>query len=156
MRMLPYRTSQNVIDGVVITLVDIDRVKRAEGLAASRVFAQTIVETVREPLLVLDSNLLVSKANRSFFRVFRLEGNEVEKRSVFEIGGGILGFSRLREVLREIVEKGHAFQDLELVHDFPVVGRRRMLLNARKMEGEAAGAGHILLALDDVTNRPEA
>ena len=77
-RMLPYRTGQNHIDGVVITFVDIDRVKRAEGLAASRAVAESIVQTVREPLLVLDGMLTIVASNRAFARLLGREQPELQ------------------------------------------------------------------------------
>jgi two-component system CheB/CheR fusion protein len=154
LRMMPYRTSQNMIDGVVVTLVDIDRVKRAELLASSREFAHSIVQTVREPLVVLDTDFCVLSANQAFFRAFRLEPQQVEKHSLFEIGNGILAMPRLRELLQEIVARGSTLQDVEIEHDWGEIGRRSIVLNARRLEGEGASAGQILLALGDATRSP--
>ena len=150
LRMLPYRTSLNVIDGVVVTLVDIDRVKRAELLASSREFAQSIVQTVREPLLVLDTDFRILSANQAFFRAFQLEPRHVENHSLFEIGNGLLGLPRLRELLQDIVSHGGTFQDVEIEHAFGETGPRRIVLNARRLAGDAASTGQILLALDDL------
>jgi len=154
LRMLPYRTFQNVIDGVVVTFVDIDRVKRAELLAASRAFAQSIVQTVREPLVVLDEGLRIVSANPAFFRVFRLAEDDVASRSLFDVGGDFFSIPRLRDLLGDVIARGNAFQDIEVEHEFPDVGRRRILLNARRLESETATTGHILLALEDATGRP--
>jgi two-component system CheB/CheR fusion protein len=153
LRMLPYRTSQNVIDGVVVTVIDIDRVKRAELLAASRAFAQSIVHAVREPLVVLDEGLRIVSANPAFFRLFRLSEAEVASRSLFDVGGDFFSIPQLRELLGEVVTRGKAFQDIEVEHEFPDLGRRRILLNARRLESETATTGHVLLALEDATAR---
>ncbi len=153
LRMLPYRTSENVIDGVVVTFVDVDRVKRAELLAASRAFAQGIVQTVREPLVVLDGSLRIVSANRAFIELFglSLEG-PFERRSLFDVGGDFFALPRLRALLDEVVTSGSAFQDFQVEHTFGET-KRRILLNARRLESEAATPGHILLALGDVTAR---
>ena len=80
-RILPYRTTENVIDGLVLTLVDITRTKRAEQAAEqSRAYAESIVATVREPLLVLDQDLRVISVNRAFCRRFKVSPNETERR----------------------------------------------------------------------------
>jgi two-component system, chemotaxis family, CheB/CheR fusion protein len=154
LRMFPYRTSQNVIDGVVITFVDIDRVKRAELLAASRAFAQSIVHTVREPLVVLDEDFRIVSANPAFFRIFQLSEDDVSGRSLFDVGGAFFPVPRLRERLGDVIAKGSTFQDMEIEHEFPDLGRRRILLNARRLESETGTTGHILLALEDATGRP--
>ena len=125
LRMLPYRTSQNMIDGVVVTFVDVDRVKRAELLAASRAFAQSIVQTVREPLVVLDEGLRIVSANPAFFRAFQLSEDEVASRSVFDVGGDFFSIPRLRELLGNVIARGDAFQDIEVEHEFPGRGRCR-------------------------------
>lgn len=154
LRMLPYRTSQNVIDGVVVTVIDIDRVKRAELLAASRAFAQSIVRTVREPLVVLDEGLRIVSANPAFCQLFQLPEDDVASRSLFDVGGDFFSIPRLRDLLGDVSAKGNAFQDIEVEHEFPDLGRRRILLNARRLESEPATTGHVLLALEDATERP--
>jgi two-component system CheB/CheR fusion protein len=148
-RMLPYRTSQNMIDGVVITFVNIDRVKHAEQLAASRALAQSIVQTVRAPLLSLNAELRILSANRAFFHLFGLEEKDVEDRSIFEIDAGALALPRLRELLAKVVAKETNVEDFEFTHVFPKLGRRRVLLNARRLEevGDAT-TGCVLVALE--------
>jgi two-component system CheB/CheR fusion protein len=142
-----------VIDGVVITFVDIDRVKRAEKLAASRSLAQSIVETVREPLVVLDDELRIATANKAFLYLLRLGDADVASLSIFEVGGDAFSAPRLQELLRDVVARGHIFQDWEFEHDFPGVGHRRLRVNARRLETESAPTGHVLMALEDVTSR---
>jgi two-component system CheB/CheR fusion protein len=149
----PYRTARNTIEGLSIAFLDVTRSKKAEGLAArARDFEENIVQTVREPLLVLDADLKVVRANRSFYRVFRVEPEQVEGRRIFDLGDGHWDIPRLRELLERLLPQNESFDDFEVEHDFPGLGRRVMLLNARRMEhGAAAGPELILLAIEDVT-----
>jgi two-component system CheB/CheR fusion protein len=148
-RMLPYRTSQNVIDGVVITVIDIDRIKRAEALAASRAFAESIVHTVREPLVVLDPNLAVVTANHAFFDSFGFDAGRVTGRRLVDLPGGeFWALPELRTLLEEVASKGRVFEDFEVVHELPGIGPRRLLLNARRLEAGSGSVRHILLALE--------
>ena len=148
-RMLPYRTSKNMIDGVVITFVNIDRVKHAEQLASSRALAQSIVQAVRAPLLALNGELRILSANRAFFQLFGLERQDVEDRSIFEIDAGALALPRLRELLANVLAKETPVEDFEFTHAFPKLGRRRILLNARRLEESGdATTGCVLVALE--------
>ncbi len=148
-RILPYRTAQNVIDGVVITIVDIDRVKRAEALAASRALAESIVQTVREPLVVLDPDLAIITANRAFFRSFGFDAARVTGKRLVDLPGGeFWALPRLRRLLDEVVTGGRVFEDFEVEHKLPGIGRRRLLLNARRLESPSEAGVHVLLALE--------
>ncbi len=113
-------------------------------------YAQNIVDTVREPLLILDATLRVRSANRAFYQTFHVSAEETEGRLIYELGNGQWDISDLRTLLEEIVPKSSVFDDFELDHTFPVIGRRVMLLNARKLQ-----AGHhgelLVLAMEDVT-----
>ena len=87
MRIIPYRTRENVIDGVVLTFTDITRLKHlGDQLQEALNYAQGIVETVREPLIVLDGNLKVQSANKSFYQTFRTTPPETEGRLIYELG----------------------------------------------------------------------
>ncbi len=115
-------------------------------------FAQDIVDTVREPLLILDTTLRVRSANRAFYQTFHVSPEETENRLIYELGNGQWDIPDLRNLLEDVVPKSSVFNDFELVHTFPVIGRRVMLLNARKLQ-----AGHhgelLVLAMEDVTER---
>ena len=105
-RILPYRTTENVIDGLVITLVDITRTKRAEQAAEqSRAYAESIVATVREPLLVLDPDLRVVSANRAFYRHFKVNAEQTERRLIYEVGNGQWDIPKLRQLLEKVLPK---------------------------------------------------
>jgi len=95
------------------------------------IYAQNIVDTVREPLLILDATLRVRSANRAFYHTFHVSSKETEGRLIYELGNGQWDIPDLRTLLEEIVPKSTIFEDFELEHTFPVIGRRVMLLNAR-------------------------
>lgn len=118
-------------------------------------YAQNIVDTVREPLLILDATLRVRSANRAFYQTFHVSADETEGRLIYELGNGQWDIPDLRTLLEDIVPKSSVFDDFELEHTFPVIGRRAMLLNARKLEAGQHG-GLLVLAMEDVTARRRA
>jgi len=154
MQIRPYRTSDNKIGGAVIALFDIDQIKRSlEKAEEARNYAQAIVETVREPLVVLDAELRVVSANQSFYQTFHVAKEETENKLIYELGNRQWEIPKLRELLEDILSKRTQFQDVEIDHDFPEIGRRIMLLNARRITQEIKGAELILLAIEDITGR---
>src|SRR5579863_3296042 len=118
-------------------------------------YAQNIVDTVREPLVILDANLRIRSANRAFYQTFHVSSAETENRLIYELGNGQWDIPDLRTLLEDVVPKSSVFNDFELEHTFPVIGRRVMLLNARKLR-----PGHhgelLVLAMEDVTARKRA
>jgi two-component system, chemotaxis family, CheB/CheR fusion protein len=148
-RMIPYRTSKNVIDGVAITFLDIDRVKRPELLAASRALADSIVQTVHQPLAVLDEFLGIAAANPAFLRTFDLSSTGVEQRPLFEVGLGVFAAPEMRVRLHRLLADGVPFEDFELHYDSVHEGHRRLLVNARRLFGPVTTPCHILLAFED-------
>ena len=161
MRIFPYRTLDNVIDGVVIVFLDIHEQKMAaeavrrlhETVQQERKYAENILATLREPLLVLDGSLRVISANRSFYRTFHQETGETAGRFVYELGNHQWDIPRLRELLEEIIPNNTFFEDFEVEHTFPHIGFKKMLLNARRMHSTEAGDKLILLAIEDATDR---
>jgi PAS domain S-box-containing protein len=118
-------------------------------------YAQNIVDTVREPLLILDATLRVRSANRAFYQTFHVSPGETEGRLIYELGNGQWDIPDLRTLLEEIVPKSSVFDDFELDHTFPMIGRRVMLLNARKLQAGQHGE-LLVLAMEDVTARKRA
>jgi PAS domain S-box-containing protein len=118
-------------------------------------YAQNIVDTVREPLLILDATLRVRSANRAFYQTFHVSPGETEGRLIYELGNGQWDIPDLRRLLEDIVPKSSVFNDFELEHTFPVIGRRVMLLNARKLQAGRHGE-LLVLAMEDVTARKRA
>lgn len=151
MRTLPYRTSTNTIDGLVLTFQDITKMKEAEqAVHATRGFAVSIVETMHEPLLVLDDQLRVVSANQSFYRIFQVTPREVEQQLLYHLCNGAWNIPDLRRLLEEILPKTTSFQDFVVDKTFPNIGRRVLALNGRRLEQEAAQPGRILLAMEEV------
>src|SRR5678816_4173635 len=118
-------------------------------------YAQNIVDTVREPLLILDATLRVRSGNRAFYQTFQVSSAETENRLIYELGNGQWDIPDLRTLLEDIVPKSSVFNDFELEHTFPVIGRRVMLLNARKLQAGRHGE-LLVLAMEDVTERKRA
>jgi two-component system, chemotaxis family, CheB/CheR fusion protein len=153
LQIRPYRTIDNKIDGAMVMLVDIDALKCGmEQLEYSRNYARAIVETVREPLIVLDDKLRVFTANQSFYQTFGATIATTEQRPIFELGNGQWNIPKLRQLLLEILPTDSQLQDFEVEHDFEQIGHKIMLLNARKMT-QAEGGVNILLAIEDITDR---
>ena len=155
LRIRPYRTAENKIDGVVLVLLDIDALKRsAATLEAARNYAEAIVETVQVPLLVLEADFRVNKANRSFYETFQVEPNETTQALIFDLGNGQWNIPGLRSLLEGIVVNDAAIQNFEVEHWFEQIGQRTMLLNGWKIiqEGDTQ---RILLAIEDITERKQ-
>jgi PAS domain S-box-containing protein len=118
-------------------------------------YALNIVDTVREPLLILDATLRVRSANRAFYQTFQVSAEETVDQLIYELGNGQWDIPDLRRLLEDIVPKSSVFNDFELEHTFPVIGRRVMLLNARKLQAGQHGE-LLVLAMEDVTARKRA
>jgi two-component system, chemotaxis family, CheB/CheR fusion protein len=150
LRIRPYRTLDNKIDGVILALVDMDATRRAlEEARGAREFAEAVVETVRQPLLVLDGDLRVVSANRAFHELFRTRPEETEKRFLYSLGHAQWSHPRLRELLEEILPKNSRFEDFELDAEAPGGGRRKLILNARRITNDGKKSQCILLALEE-------
>src|SRR5271170_5975835 len=133
-----------------------DRKRRDAILLEVQSFAEAIVETVREPLLVLDKDLHVKMANQSFLRTFRASKSETERHLLYELGNGQWDIPELRRLLEDIIPQHTEFRDFEVTHDFPAIGRRTMLLNARKLSQPGINSELFLLAMEDATERKRA
>ena len=152
--ILPYRTSTNVIAGVILTFTDITPLKEVEITAReARLYAENILGTLREPLLVLDADLRVVSANRAFYRTFRTLAKKTEKKPLFHLGEGEWDIPPLRELLERIIPNNEKMEDFRVEHEFPSIGRRVFLLNARRIDREIGKARLILLAFEDITDR---
>jgi signal transduction histidine kinase/CheY-like chemotaxis protein len=118
-------------------------------------FSQDLFDTVREPLLILDGALRVHSANRAFYDTFHVSVADTENRLIYELGNGQWDITDLRTLLEDIVPASSVFNDFELEHDFPAIGRRVMLLNARKLR-QGSHAELLVLAMEDITDRRRA
>ncbi|MEG4214908.1 chemotaxis protein CheB [Microcoleus sp. Pol14C6] len=155
LRIRPYRTTENLIDGVVMVLIDIDALKRStKTLEAARNYAEAIVETVQTPLVVLDANFRVNKANRAFYKTFQISSSEIAQYSLFELGNGQWNIPQLRWILEDILVSDVQLQNFEWEHVFDQIGQKTMLLNACKLQQEDQ-ALMILLSIEDITERKQ-
>src|SRR3989338_924244 len=119
-------------------------------------YIKTVVDVVREPILILDKDLRVMAANDSFYRTFQVELKDTEKRIVYELGNGQWNIPALRKLLEDILPKNSFFKGFEVDHEFPFIGRKVMILNARQIHFKEDAVSEqfppiILLAIEDVT-----
>ncbi len=165
--MCPSETTQNISEGpseksqrsnVKQGLApDAEGRQRAAAVVdEARIYAESIVQTVRQPLLVLDTALRVRSSNRTFYELFEVSGEETQGRLVYDLGNGQWDIPALRKLLEQVLSEDKSFEDFEIEHDFPNLGRRTMLLNARKLSREGGREELILLAIEDITERTRA
>jgi len=150
LRILPSVGQDGKTGGSVLMLIDIDAAKRG------RDFAEAIVETVREPLVILNQRLQVVKANKTFYQTFQAAREDTEGRLIYNLGNGQWNIPRLRELLESILPAHTTFRDFEVTHEFEHVGRKVMLLNASEIFDPNEQARTILLAIEDATERKHA
>jgi len=120
-------------------------------------YIRTVVDVVREPVLILDKDLRVMEANDSFYRTFQVEMKDTEDRVVYELGNHQWDIPSLRKLLEDILPKNTFFKGFEVTHEFPVIGRKVMILNARQIhfkeaENSVKFPPIILLAMEDITD----
>jgi two-component system CheB/CheR fusion protein len=149
-RLQPYRTLDNVIDGVVLTFTDISRRIAAEAtVQAARLLAEGIIDTVREPLLVLDGEMKVVSASNAFYRRFGMLAENTVGRTIYDLDRQQWDIPALRELLGTILPRDQAFDGLTMPFEFADGSRGTLLLNARRVVDAAGGKPLILLAMDD-------
>jgi two-component system CheB/CheR fusion protein len=161
MRIMPYRTHDNAIDGVVINFIEITTVKKLEislqekesSAQKARALSEGLIATVREPLIVMDANFKVITANPSFYQTFRVTTEQTENHILYELGNGQWDIPELRRLLEEILPQNSVFNDFAVDHEFPSIGRKKMLLNAHKIVQQEPNDQLILLAIEDTTGR---
>ncbi|MHC4708402.1 MAG: PAS domain-containing protein, partial [Planctomycetota bacterium] len=159
MHILPYRTVENVIEGAVITFVDITEQKQVQeqlhhltqSLVEARDFSERIVDTVREPLLVLDTDMRVISANRSFYEHFQVNPKETLGQLLYSLGNQQWDIPELRRLLDEILPERTNLENFEITHDFDTIGRRTIVLSAREIRQKADTQRRILLTMQDIT-----
>ncbi|MGA2262546.1 MAG: sigma 54-interacting transcriptional regulator, partial [Acidobacteriota bacterium] len=130
--------------------------KRAEETSEkAQEYTESIVETIREPLIVLTPDLKVISANRYFYETFQVAPEETEGRFIFDVGNQQWDIPALRELLEEIIPQNTHFNNFEVDHAFPRIGRKRVLLNARRIYWKSKGTDRILLAFEDITDQKQ-
>ena len=152
----PITDSRGQVVGVVLIFRDITERRQGELLIeAAREYAESIVTTVRQPLIILDAELHVRSANASFYRTFHVSPTETEGRFIYDLGDRQWDIPALRTLLEEIIPRNSSFDDWPVEHDFESIGPRTMMLSARRFPPEGKYE-LILLAIEDVTARKRA
>jgi two-component system CheB/CheR fusion protein len=151
----PYLSADGKVDGAILSLMDIDALKRhVEQAEWSRDFAVSVVDAVLVPLVVLDEQGHVISANESFYRGFGGDHTEMEGRSFFDLGGGAWNIPALRAALKDLFDQRTPFEDLEIEGEFPQAGRRTMSFAARSVHFSDAKP-MILLSIGDISARKQ-
>jgi two-component system CheB/CheR fusion protein len=155
LRIRPYRSGDNRIEGVVLTLMDIDQIRRTQIEAdAARDFSESVVEAVQTPLLVLRGDFRVRMANRAFCKSYTLQPAEIEDRFFFKINGGRWNLPGLRTALERLQERQEPIEGFEIEREFPGSGMRTLLIHALNVQPE--GENQILVAVEDITAQKRA
>jgi two-component system, chemotaxis family, CheB/CheR fusion protein len=153
-KVRPYRTLENKIDGAVIIMIDIDENKRMQiEMNDALDFNKAVIETIREPLLILDENFHVISANKSFCRHFKIQVSDIIKRSIFEIEERKWDIPKLRGLLGDVLPDNLCFDDYEVEYSSSKVGGRKLLLSGRRIDLDGKKTPMMLLAIEDVTER---
>lgn len=151
LRLRPYLTTEGVIDGVVAAFVDIDELKRSEQAAhVARAHAEAVFASVREPLLTLRPDLTVLAANDAFYETFHVDPGQSIGRPIFALGEGQWDLPELRTLLQDTLTGDKEFAELQIERTFPEIGKRVMVLAARRVREEGAEPS-TLLAIEDRT-----
>lgn len=116
-------------------------------------YTKSIIDTVRGPLIILYEDLSVALANRAFYQAFEVKPGQTEGKFIYDLGDGQWNIPKLRELLEDILPKTTSFDNFEVEHSFPGIGKRIMLLNACRIYLEANRTKLIILTIDDITER---
>jgi len=156
-RVQPHKTEQGQVEGAVLQLLSINQLKMSmEEFKLARDYAEAIIETVREPLLVLDHNLFIQTANRAFFETFRTSPEETIGQLIYELDNGQWNLPKVSQLFdSRFLDSDAVVYDVELEHEFPRIGWKTFQLNARHLR-RSREPGRILLAIEDVSDRKRA
>ena len=147
----PYRTADNRIEGAILTLPDIDRLKHTEQ------YLKQIIDNIPNPLLVLDSELKIVMANHNFCTTFHVSQADTAGQLLYRLGNEQWNIPRLRELLEEILPDRSFVRDFPVTHSFPDIGLRSMLVHGQRIvDTSGGGRPQILLSIEDVTERRNA
>ncbi len=153
----PIRNDKGELAGVVLVFRDTTELCRHErAVQVALTYADNIIATLREPFVVLDKSLRVMTANGKFYKSFHVQKEETEGCFIYDLGNGQWNIPRLRTLLDEVLSNHHPVLDFEMEHDFPAIGKKIMLLNARSFESADNHPNLILLAIEDISERKQA
>ena len=158
LRIRPYRTADNRIDGAMLMFIDIGSYKDVDRLTTmlaevetARHFAERVVQTAPWPLMILDEQLRVIKANAAFYEAFQTLQEETEGQFIYALGNGQWNIPELRGMLAEIIPQNSEFHNFTVTHDFPAVGEKTWRLSARRIRRDEYETDTILLGIEDIT-----
>jgi two-component system, chemotaxis family, CheB/CheR fusion protein len=152
MRIRPYKEN-GVINGTVIVLVDIDDIKtKSEEFKEERDYSNAIIDTLREPFLILRRDLTVESANRSFYHIFECSPEETLGKPFYQV---CCNTPEMRRALEEILTQHDSIRNLEIKHLFPRLGNKILLINARKVYRPGNNTDFIFLGIEDITEKKE-
>jgi two-component system CheB/CheR fusion protein len=152
LRVRPYLTLDNQIDGAVLVLVDVNALKETERkIGEARDFAEAVIESV-PPLVILEPDLRVRSANQAFYAAFGVRPEQTEGRLIYELGNGQWNIPALRALLEEVLPRNKSFKQYEVAHDFEGIGRRTMLISGRQVESRSC----VVLSFEDISEQREA
>lgn len=153
----PIRNASGEPVGVVLVFHDITERRRAEQLIQDKVdYCDCIIATLREPFIVLDHDLRIKTANRSFYAAFRMSPEETENQLIYDLDNRQWDIPGLRELLEKVLKDERPVHDFEVEHTFPAIGRKILLLNASRFQSAECAPSLILLAIEDITERRRA
>ena len=153
----PIRHSNGEVAGVVLVFRDVSESRRQKRLVQDSLdYCENIIATLREPFLVLDKNLRVRRANRSFYETFVVSPAGTENEFIYDLGNRQWDIPRLRELLKEVLSHNHPIHDYEVEFNFETIGHKLMRLNARRVREPGCHSDLILLAIEDITERRQA
>jgi len=142
---------------ILLAIEDITERKQVEALKEQALaYVESIINTVRDPLLALDQDLRVVTASQAFYEVFKVSSQETIGQFIYDLGNKQWDIPKLRDLLETILPEKTTFDNYELEHNFSTIGKRTMLLNARQIDEVLGKKRIILLAIEDITERKEA
>jgi two-component system, chemotaxis family, CheB/CheR fusion protein len=152
MRIVPYRSGENVIEGVVMSFLDVSAFENVKTLGRTlRKFFEIIMAELREPVVIMDERFIIFAVNQSFYRVFKTTPQKTLERQLFELDNRQWNIPELRQFLEDIIPLDKHFEDYEVEAEFPRLGRRKMSLNGRRVEAGGEYPPMILLRFRDIT-----
>ncbi|MCZ7393109.1 MAG: MEKHLA domain-containing protein, partial [Candidatus Methanoperedens sp.] len=150
--LTPIKEASGKVDRLVLSLVDVtERIKAEQATQKALTYAESIVDTVPQPLVIIDSSLRVKTANHAFYKIFKVSIEDTKDKLLYELGNRQWDIPELRKLLEEVIPRNKHVKDFRVDHEFPIIGKRTMLLNASSFYQD--GAEMILLAIDDITER---
>lgn len=148
MRIMPYRTMENRIQGLTVTFVEIISTQQDQTRSLEIIrYMSSLFDTISEPTLLLDAGLRVVVANKNFYEIFKTRIEQTIDQLIYDVGGGEWDVKDLRKLLEEIIPQKAAIEDYPVESEFPGIGKHTFLLSARKLDRQAGLPGMIMLSI---------